>query len=182
MFCCCLTTKNIIKTSDLLFVQGKQAVDRKEYSSYVLKQNQKRIILLSISMLVVTVSLFYLMNSNEVFATPVQNLGPNATTANTSNSERSQELFDKVKNSVVRIDTLVQYVNPRVTVNDEPFLQEPSGSIGSGFVYDESGKIVTNYHVVQGAQAILVKFLNGNGYKGTIVGVEPLIDLAVIQT
>ena len=55
------------------------------------------------------------------------------------------------------------------------------GSIGSGFVYDESGKIVTNYHVVQGAQAILVKFLNGNGYKGTIVGVEPLIDLAVIQ-
>ena len=58
------------------------------------------------------------MNSNEVFATPIQNLGPNATTTNNSNSERSQELFDKVKNSVVRIDTLVQYVNPRITVND----------------------------------------------------------------
>ena len=69
-------------------------------------------------MLAVTASLFYLMNYNEVFATPVQNLGPNATTTNSSNSERSQELFDKVKNSVVRIDTLVQYVNPRITVND----------------------------------------------------------------
>jgi S1-C subfamily serine protease len=181
MFSNSLTTANKIKTSVLLFAFAKQVVDRKEYSSHVLKQNQKRDFLLSISMLAVTVSLFYLMNCNEVFATPIQNLGPNATTTNTSNSERAQELFDKVKNSVVRIDTLVQYVNPRITVNDEPFLQEPSGSIGSGFVYDESGKIVTNYHVVQGAQAILVKFLNGNGYKGTIVGVEPLIDLAVIQ-
>jgi predicted ATP-grasp superfamily ATP-dependent carboligase len=63
------------------------------------------------------------MDCNEVFATPIQNLGPNATTTNTSNSERSQELFDRVKNSVVRIDPLVQYVNPRITVNDEPFLQ-----------------------------------------------------------
>ncbi|MGA7977958.1 MAG: S1C family serine protease, partial [Nitrososphaeraceae archaeon] len=148
MFCNSLTTANKIKTSVLLFVPAKQVVDRKEYSSRVSKQNQKRDLLLSISMLAVTVSLFYFMNYNEVFATPIQNLGPNATTTNTSNSERSQELFDKVKNSVVRIDTLVQYVNPRVTVNDEPFLQEPSGSIGSGFVYDESGKIVTNYHVV----------------------------------
>jgi len=66
-------------------------------------------------------------------------------------------------------------------VNDEPILEAPAGFIGSGFVYDKSGKIVTNYHVVRGAQAILVKFLNGNGYKGTIVGVEPLVDLAVIQ-
>ena len=118
MFCYSLLTANKIKTSELLFVHAKQAVNRKEYSSHVLKQYQKKALLLSISMLAVTASLFYLMNFHEVFATPVQNLGPNATTTNSSNSERSQELFDKVKNSVVRIDTLVQYVNPRITVND----------------------------------------------------------------
>ena len=180
MFCYSLINQIRSNSSDLL-IHAKQAADYKEYSSYVLKQNQKRDLLLSISILAITVSLFYLMTYHAVFAAPVPSLGPNSTTNNLSNSERSQELFDKVKNSVVRIDTLVQYANPRITVNDKPFLAEPSGSIGSGFVYDESGKIVTNYHVVQDAQAILVKFLNGNGYKGTIVGVEPLIDLAVIQ-
>ena len=118
MFCNSLTTANKIKSSVLLFVPAKQVVDRNEYSSLVLKQNQKRDLLLSISLLAVTVSLFYLMDCNEVFATPIQNLEPNATTTNTSNSEKAQELFDKVKNSVVRIDTLVQYVNPRITVND----------------------------------------------------------------
>ena len=49
MFCNSLTTANKIKTSVLLFVPAKQVVDRKEYSSHVLKQNQKRDLLLSIS-------------------------------------------------------------------------------------------------------------------------------------
>ena len=134
-----------------------------------------------ISMLAITVTMIYLAAGNEAAAVvSVPNLGLNASKSITD-SQRSQELFEKVKNSVVRIDILAQDVNPRVTVNDEPILEAPAGFIGSGFVYDKSGKIVTNYHVVRGAQAILVKFLNGNGYKGTIVGVEPLVDLAVIQ-
>jgi hypothetical protein len=67
MFCNSLTTANKIKTSVLLFAFAKQVVDRREYSSHVFKQNQKRDLLLSISMVAVTVSLFYLMNCNEVF-------------------------------------------------------------------------------------------------------------------
>src|ERR1041384_8242949 len=141
-------------------------------------------LLFLISMLAITVTLINFANSNEAAAVSVPKLGLNTTNITNNNiadSEMSQELFEKVKNSVVRIDTLAQYINPRVTVNDEPLLEEPAGFIGSGFVYDQSGKIITNYHVVRGAEAILVKFLNGNSYKGTIVGVEPLVDLAVIQ-
>ena len=147
----------------------------------VSKGSQNMDLLFLISMLAITVTMIYLAAGNEAAAVvSVPNLGLNATMSITD-SQRSQELFEKVKNSVVRIDILAQDVNPRVTVNDEPILEAPAGFIGSGFVYDKSGKIVTNYHVVRGAQAILVKFLNGNGYKGTIVGVEPLVDLAVIQ-
>jgi len=147
----------------------------------VSKGSQKMDLLFLISMLAITVTMIYLAAGNEAAAVvSVPNLGLNAS-KNITDSQRSQELFEKVKNSVVRIDILAQDVNPRVTVNDEPILEAPAGFIGSGFVYDKSGKIVTNYHVVRGAQAILVKFLNGNGYKGTIVGVEPLVDLAVIQ-
>jgi len=167
--------------SSSLFVQSKSLADCKEYKMSVSKGSQKMDLLFLISMLAITVTMIYLAAGNEAAAVvSVPNLGLNATMSITD-SQRSQELFEKVKNSVVRIDILAQDVNPRVTVNDEPILEAPAGFIGSGFVYDNSGKIVTNYHVVRGAQAILVKFLNGNGYKGTIVGVEPLVDLAVIQ-
>ena len=167
--------------SSSLFVQSKSLADCKEYKMSVSKGSQKMDLLFLISMLAITVTMIYLAAGNEAAAVvSVPNLGLNATKSITD-SQRSQELFEKVKNSVVRIDILAQDVNPRVTVNDEPILEAPAGFIGSGFVYDKSGKIVTNYHVVRGAQAILVKFLNGNGYKGTIVGVEPLVDLAVIQ-
>jgi putative serine protease PepD len=52
---------------------------------------------------------------------------------------------------------------------------------GSGFVYDDSGHIVTNQHVVDGANSISVKFWNGASYKATLVGSDASTDLAVIQ-
>jgi putative serine protease PepD len=52
---------------------------------------------------------------------------------------------------------------------------------GSGWVYDSSGRIVTNQHVVAGANSISVKFWNGPTYKATVVGTDPSTDLAVIK-
>jgi putative serine protease PepD len=52
---------------------------------------------------------------------------------------------------------------------------------GSGFVYDDSGHIVTNEHVVDGAESISVKFWNGATYKATLVGSDASTDLAVLQ-
>ncbi len=52
---------------------------------------------------------------------------------------------------------------------------------GSGFVYDEQGHIVTNQHVVEGADSISVKFWNGATYKATLVGADTSTDLAVLK-
>ncbi|HKP19177.1 MAG TPA: trypsin-like peptidase domain-containing protein [Gaiellaceae bacterium] len=52
---------------------------------------------------------------------------------------------------------------------------------GSGFVYDAAGHIVTNEHVVDGAQSVSVRFWNGATYKASVVGTDPSTDLAVIK-
>jgi putative serine protease PepD len=52
---------------------------------------------------------------------------------------------------------------------------------GSGFVYDESGHIVTNQHVVAGATSIAVSFWNGVELAATLVGTDPSTDLAVLR-
>jgi putative serine protease PepD len=52
---------------------------------------------------------------------------------------------------------------------------------GSGFVFDEQGHIVTNQHVVDGAQSVTVTFSDGSTYDATVVGSDPSTDLAVIK-
>ena len=52
---------------------------------------------------------------------------------------------------------------------------------GSGFVYDTSGHVVTNAHVVENASSIQVRFANGKTSDATVVGVDPSTDLAVID-
>ncbi len=59
-------------------------------------------------------------------------------------------------------------------------IQTDLGS-GSGFVFDAEGHIVTNYHVVDGASMVEVDFTSGYKTYGTIVGVDPDSDLAVIK-
>ncbi len=56
----------------------------------------------------------------------------------------------------------------------------PQGT-GSGFVWDRAGHIVTNFHVVRGAQALSVKLMDGTSYEARLVGVDPTKDIAVLQ-
>jgi putative serine protease PepD len=56
-----------------------------------------------------------------------------------------------------------------------------SSAEGSGFVYDSSGHIVTNQHVVNGGESISVKFWNGKTYTAKLVGTDSSTDLAVIK-
>jgi len=58
-----------------------------------------------------------------------------------------------------------------------PFPQEGGGS---GFLIDKEGHIVTNYHVIENAEELLVTLANGQVYEATVVGVDPSNDLAVI--
>jgi putative serine protease PepD len=52
---------------------------------------------------------------------------------------------------------------------------------GSGFVYDEQGHVITNQHVVDGAQSVKVTFWNGKTYDATVVGSDPSTDVAVLD-
>jgi S1-C subfamily serine protease len=62
-----------------------------------------------------------------------------------------------------------------------PFSAPGQEALGSGFVIDKSGHIVTNYHVVQGGQKIQVGFSNNSSYPATLVGSDPSTDLAVLE-
>lgn len=57
----------------------------------------------------------------------------------------------------------------------------PQEGSGSGFVYDPEGHIVTNYHVVENAEELLVTLANSQVYKAKIIGADPANDLAVIR-
>ena len=68
----------------------------------------------------------------------------------------------------------------------EPYITEQpkprkAVSLGSGFIVDKSGLIVTNYHVISNAQEIQIKFSDGTTTKATVVGTDPKTDLAVLK-
>lgn len=72
-----------------------------------------------------------------------------------------------------------------VTVINQQMFQgfdtvQPVGS-GTGFIVDQQGHIVTNWHVVQGGQEFLVILSNGERRPATLVGSDPISDLAVVQ-
>jgi len=68
---------------------------------------------------------------------------------------------------------------PQIPSPDIPSI--PQGGQGSGFVYDTDGHIVTNNHVVDGADSIVVTFADGTEAKAELVGTDPNADLAVIK-
>ncbi len=86
------------------------------------------------------------------------------------------EIFDHTKPSVVYISTLQQVVD----YWSMSVMNVPRGT-GSGFVWDEFGHIVTNYHVIEGASRAVVTLSNGMGYNATLVGADPSHDLAVLK-
>ena len=59
--------------------------------------------------------------------------------------------------------------------------QQNSKALGSGFVIDKAGHIVTNYHVVEHARSVDVSFSNNESMKAKVVGTDPSTDIAVLQ-
>jgi len=56
-----------------------------------------------------------------------------------------------------------------------------SSSVGSGFVFDKEGHIITNNHVIKNAKKISVTFIDGSSYRAEIIGNDPYADIAVIK-
>jgi S1-C subfamily serine protease len=89
-------------------------------------------------------------------------------------------IFKQVENSVVQVTSKVSNPNIRIIINGNP-LESQSTRLGSGFVFDKQGHIITNYHVVGNAKTVDVTFVDGNSYKADVVGSDPFSDIAVIQ-
>jgi len=107
--------------------------------------------------------------------------GPPGLSGQTTTVDSSfTSIFKKVENSVVQITSKVSTVDNSVIINGSP-LQSQSTRLGSGFVYDKDGRIITNNHVVEGSKTVNVTFVDGNTYTAKVIGTDPYNDIAVIQ-
>jgi serine protease Do len=59
--------------------------------------------------------------------------------------------------------------------------ERKSSALGSGFIIDEKGIVVTNNHVIQDAEDIIVRVNGTEEYKAKVIGADPLSDIAVLQ-
>jgi S1-C subfamily serine protease len=100
-----------------------------------------------------------------------------------SSRKSINQIYRESAPGVVQITT-----TSRVPVAPDPFFdafgfpgEQEQQALGSGFVIDKSGRIVTNSHVVQGADEIEVSFSNRDSVEARLVGQDPSTDLAVIE-
>jgi S1-C subfamily serine protease len=79
------------------------------------------------------------------------------------------EIFEKSEPGVVRVNVQRGEASENV------------GGVGSGFVFDKKGHIITNAHVVEDTEKTTVTFLDGRSYYAEIIGVDEFTDIAVIK-
>lgn len=82
------------------------------------------------------------------------------------------DLFEETQQSVVQVSGTLN--------EDNPFF---GASLGSGFIYDNSGHIITNYHVIAGSNPddISITFIDGTIYRARVAGADQYSDLAVLR-
>ncbi|NIQ00291.1 MAG: trypsin-like serine protease, partial [Nitrospinaceae bacterium] len=105
----------------------------------------------------------------------------------------------QLKPTVVSINQLVE--RPKKSITDSFLHKTPEGwyskfknwlwgaiqkkytveSLGSGVIYDNRGYILTNYHVIENAEKIMIQLMDRREFSAKIVGVDPLTDLAVLK-
>ncbi len=102
---------------------------------------------------------------------------PNATAnavqiTTNNNTSTLTDLFEETQQSVVQVSGTLNEEDPLFGI-----------SLGSGFIYDNSGHIITNYHVVAGSDPndISITFIDGTVYRARVVGTDQYSDLAVLH-
>ena len=87
----------------------------------------------------------------------------------------------KVGPAVVRIDTVRRVINPLGGLfGSGPSIQQQQGQ-GSGFITRSDGVILTNAHVVEGANEVDVTLPDGRSFSGKVLGWDPVTDVAVVK-
>ena len=92
-----------------------------------------------------------------------------------SNGMSVNQIYERAASGVVRVNS-----TSNSTAATGLGAQQTS-ALGSGFVIDKTGHIVTNYHVVEGADVVTVSFSNRDTVKADVVGTDPSSDIAVLR-
>ena len=79
------------------------------------------------------------------------------------------DIFEKAEPGVVRVNTQRNQT------------EVETGGVGSGFVFDKKGHIITNAHVIENSTKTIVTFLDGRSYNAQIIGVDEYTDIGVIK-
>lgn len=134
---------------------------------------------------VFVVILFILIFNTGIFAITFLNLQNKLETMETSLTLQSSQIQD-LKNQLEISGAINQTgIIPWPTIynqlKDSVVLIQTDLGLGSGFVYDTNGHIITNHHVIEGAETIQVTFLDGNISSANVIGMDIYSDLAVIK-
>jgi S1-C subfamily serine protease len=124
---------------------------------------------------------------NRVILTPTtvvaqrQGINSNTSSPQSTNSSSAtlslKTIFKQVENSVVQITSEIPTTTTANPLNPTP----NATTLGSGFVYDKQGHIITNNHVVGDAKIVHVTFIDGNRYPAKVTASDPYSDIAVLQ-
>ncbi|MFL6342647.1 MAG: S1C family serine protease [Nitrososphaeraceae archaeon] len=119
------------------------------------------------TILAIAIALIALTTPASVIAPQSDSLSPQYPSLNT--------IFKEVENSVVQVTSKIPVNN---TMNSQT---RNATALGSGFVYDKQGHIITNAHVVGEAKIVDVTFVDGSRYTAKVVGTDIYSDLAAVQ-
>jgi len=127
----------------------------------------------SISVFIIFSALFIIPTESDETTLEIQNQIDEINELILTNSESKilslTDIFEKAEPGVVRVNT-----QRNQTINDV-------GGVGSGFVFDKRGHIITNAHVVNDSTKTIVTFLDGRSYNAEIIGIDEYTDIGVIK-
>ena len=128
---------------------------------------------MKIAPFILVVVIVFVFSGLILYAGHLEIFGQSDNTRN-STSISISKIFKDVQGSVVQI------TRENKQAPDSPG-DENVTSLGSGFVFDKEGRIITNHHVVQDSKSVDVTFIDGNRYVASVVGSDPFNDVAVIK-
>lgn len=90
------------------------------------------------------------------------------------------EIFNQTEISVVQITSTRPGSSEGIILNGRDIPQD-NVALGSGFVYDRDGRIITNHHVVTDVKEVDVRFVDGDTFTAKVVGKDPYSDIGILQ-
>jgi S1-C subfamily serine protease len=139
----------------------------------------QQFVLVMILMVLVGVLLFQNMDRSGTLNSPLEPRSVTPRGELGADEQATVQLFETLKDSTVFIQTrkytLEARLGFRVSVEEHP------AGIGTGFIWDNSGHIVTNFHVIQNADGASVQLADESVHDAKVVGVSPEQDLAILK-